>query len=123
MGNKILYPRGSAKFYDSQPVKRQIKRLERAVDELKNHAVVKQYFESVRLLSDAKDSLLRFECESCGKKFAVKDLTLYRFVSYSDGPDEWRYEDDNIICPYCNYYSIVDQKEQKQKWFKEIVEK
>lgn len=119
MNNKILYPRSDAQFYNSQPVKRKIKRLESEVEELKNHKVVLQYFESVKRLTEARDSLLRFECAACNKKFAVKDLTLYRFVSYSSGFDEFRYENDNIICPNCNHHSYV---EEHQRQFKEIVE-
>lgn len=123
--NKILYPRSNAQFYNSQAVKRKVKRLERTVAELLNCETVKNYFYSVRLLSEAKNSILRFECQSCNKTYPVKDLTLYRFISYSDGMDEWRYEDDNIICPNCGYYHYIDKKVQEgyKTYFKEIVER
>lgn len=117
----ILYPRGQANFYQSPSVIRDLKYLDTKIKEFEETDVVKEYLSTLKQRKAREEDILKFKCTKCSKSFKIKNLTLYRFVSYSNTMDNDRYEDDNIICPNCGYYHFI--KDNKYQWyFKEIKE-
>lgn len=121
---EILYPREKAEISsgetDEKIILRQIKKLE-------DGKTIKRYKNLLWLLQVEKTKVSRFTCGKCSEEFMLKDLTLHRFVSYSNTIDNDRYEDDNIICPKCGCYNYIwdkisDSSLVSDSLFKEVIE-
>lgn len=101
---EILYPRGEAKIHlvTSKSKKSLAKRIKAFEDSLE----YKEYLLLKSKLSDALSAESRFTCWRCKKEGKTEDMTLYRFISYSNTMDNDRYEDHNLVCP-CGAFSYV----------------
>jgi 5-methylcytosine-specific restriction endonuclease McrA len=103
---EILYPRKEADIKIVDFSKEETE-LDKQIKEIKEDEVYKKYERLIKLKDILTKSKNLFTCWNCGIQVQTQNLTLYNFVSISDGPDENRYEDYNIICPSCGKFSYL----------------
>lgn len=108
MKKEILYPRSPASIFISQ-IKDEAKIIKK-IKKIEDGKIFLKYKTLQEKLLQIERDKPTFKCGKCATEEKLKNLTLYRFITYVRNADEDIYEDDNIICPKCGCFNCVRVK-------------